>query len=140
MANVSLTCSFPDQRRSLHIFFVRHGQTKANQDKIAAGQMHSPLTPLGISTAVSLRKALDKMVFHKFVASDMERTQQTAGLISPSAIFTLESRLREMAKGAREGYPKILSYEEALKERAANKQDGSNLPLLESDQSQRLVK
>ncbi|KAL7449114.1 hypothetical protein ACHAWC_001204 [Mediolabrus comicus] len=49
----------------------------------------------------------------------------------------VEPRLRELAKGAREGYPKSLSYEEAVARRIQEADDGSNsddneIPLLES--------
>jgi broad specificity phosphatase PhoE len=49
----------------------------------------------------------------------------------------VEPRLRELAKGAREGYPKSLSYEEAVARRIQEADDGSSsddiaIPLLES--------
>lgn len=50
----------------------------------------------------------------------------------------VEPRLRELAKGAREGYPKSLSYDEAVARRIQEADDGSSsdnnieIPLLES--------
>ena len=51
--------------------------------------------------------------------------------------LVVEPRLRELAKGAREGYPKSLSYEEAVARRIQEADNGSSsddieIPLLES--------
>mmetsp|Transcript_17549 Transcript_17549/g.19564 ORF Transcript_17549/g.19564 Transcript_17549/m.19564 type:complete len:269 (-) Transcript_17549:1795-2601(-) len=114
----------------MRLFFVRHGETEANRDKIAAGRMHSPLTENGIRQAKALGVALENLAFQRYVTSDMERARKTAQLVSPSSAFSLESRLREMGKGAREGYPKVMMHEDATRMRNL---EGKTIPLLESD-------
>lgn len=47
----------------------------------------------------------------------------------------LESRLREMAKGAREGVPKRIKYEEALTEYRTEHGDDEPFPLLETEEA-----
>ena len=117
----------------LRLYLVRHGETEANRNKIAAGQAESSLTGIGIQEASTLSTSIEHIAFDKLVVSDMERTRHTARLVVPSATFELEPRLREMAKGAREGFPKILTYEEALKMRQQSAEDLGDLPLLESN-------
>jgi len=119
--------------KSVRICFVRHGETKANLERVAAGRMHSPLTERGMQQARTLGDALEHLSFQKYVTSDMERARHTAQLVSPSSLFVLEPRLREMGKGAREGHPKIMTYKEALKERGIFPGNEKNLPLLESE-------
>lgn len=119
-------------RTTIRLFIVRHGETEANRIKMAAGQMESPLSELGVKQASSLHDALKNQVFHRYIMSDMERTQHTARLVMPSVTFSQESRLREMAKGAREGFPKALSYQEALRLWQQSNND-KQVPLLESD-------
>lgn len=116
---------------TIRLYLVRHGETEANQKKIAAGQMASPLTDIGIQQVTLLRHAMMQHVhFDARVVSDMERTRHTARLLlAQEQEFQLEPRLREMAKGAREGFPKSMSYEEALRQR----RDGEEVPKLESD-------
>lgn len=118
---------------TIRFFIVRHGETEANRIKMAAGQMESPLSELGVKQASSLYDALQNQVFHRYIMSDMERTQHTARLVMPSVTFSQESRLREMAKGAREGFPKSLSYQEALQLWQQSNSNDKQVPLLESD-------
>jgi broad specificity phosphatase PhoE len=71
-------------------------------------------------------------------ASDLERAEQTAHLILDSAgkspeTLILDPRLRETSKGARQGFPKTMSEEEALEERRKRKDDTEPLPELETE-------
>jgi broad specificity phosphatase PhoE len=120
---------------TIRLYLVRHGETEANRKRIAAGQMESPLSELGMQQAAALKTALDHLPFDAFVVSDMERTQHTARVVvpKPAAAFILEPRLREMAKGAREGFPKAMAYDDALKLRQQIS-DMKNVPKLESDE------
>ena len=121
-------------RMILRLYLVRHAETVANRNKVAAGQSESPLTDLGIRQATLLGTAIEKTAFDKFVVSDMERARHTARVMSPSETFELEPRLREMAKGAREGLPKAMTYEEALKmRRESGTVAPEDIPLLEGD-------
>jgi probable phosphoglycerate mutase len=97
--------------------------------------MESPLSELGIQQAIALKTAIEHLPFDAFVVSDMERTQHTARVVvpQPATAFVLEPRLREMAKGAREGFPKAMAYEEALNIRQQSV-DMKDVPKLESDE------
>jgi len=118
----------------VRLFLVRHGEAEANRAKITAGQTESPLTKAGIDQATALSKALKDATFRKLVASDMDRTQHTARLVLPSGNFQLEPRLREMAKGARESFPKAMSYDEALMVRTNERgEKDTDIPRLESN-------
>lgn len=60
--------------------------------------------------------------FRRYYTSDLTRAVQTAESVLESASRTeasliLEPRLREMAKGARQGFPKSMTYEEAIDSR-----------------------
>ena len=119
----------------LQLYLVRHGETEANLNRIVAGQSEFPLTDLGIQQSKALGHALENISFNRFFVSDMERARHTAQLIAPSKDFVVEPRLREMGKGAREGLPKALTYEEAVKVRLGQASNGDmSIPLLESDQ------
>jgi broad specificity phosphatase PhoE len=118
----------------LRLHLVRHGETVANRNKVAAGQSESPLTDLGIRQATLLGTAIEQISIDRFIVSDMERARHTARVISPSGTFEVEPRLREMAKGAREGLPKAMTYEEALKVRRESGAVGpGDIPRLEGD-------
>mmetsp|Transcript_8956 Transcript_8956/g.14929 ORF Transcript_8956/g.14929 Transcript_8956/m.14929 type:complete len:317 (+) Transcript_8956:17-967(+) len=121
----------------IRLYLVRHGETEANRNRIAAGQMKSPLTDLGVRQATALQAAISHLGFDAFVVSDMERTRHTARLVAPhpSTAFLVEARLREMAKGAREGFPKSMAYEEALRMRQQSGAEADDVPpKLESDE------
>jgi broad specificity phosphatase PhoE len=115
------------KRMILRLYLVRHAETEANRNKIAAGQSESPLTDLGIRQAALLGTAIETISFDRLVVSDMERARHTARVMLPSGTFELEPRLREMAKGAREGLPKAMTYKDALKARRGD------IPPLEGD-------
>lgn len=79
--------------------------------------------------------------FHRYYTSDTARAVQTTKTVlerasrseeASSSSVTLEPRLREVAKGAREGFSKSMSYEEALRERQKNQKD-ARIPLRETE-------
>lgn len=118
----------------LRLYLVRHGETEANLDSIVAGQSEFPLTVVGVRQSNALCDAIEHVSFDRYFVSDMERARHTAQLIAPSKAFTVEPRLREMGKGAREGLPKALTYEQAVKMRQGESvARSSHVPLLESD-------
>lgn len=140
----------------LRLFVVRHGETLSNIEGKVAGQAESPLTDLGEKQAIALGKS-GRIQFPKFwrlYASDLKRTQKTAKLIQQGAMadvgsdscplegqdYILEKRIRELSKGARQGFLKTLSTEEAVEERRKQAEKAGrtlkeeDIPLLESEQ------
>jgi broad specificity phosphatase PhoE len=74
--------------------------------------------------------------FWRKYCSDLGRTQHTAQLITPSDTehlveWILDARLREIAKGARQEYPKYWDFERAVEER---RRLDKEMPLLESSE------
>lgn len=122
----------------LRLHLVRHGETVANEKGIVLGQIDSPLTRYGIEQAEAANKAFGDYPFWKRYTSDLPRAQRTARIIlgieksfkkddgydtdktysdyefsEDGVILQLDSRLRERAKGVREGQDKSLTYEQA---------------------------
>lgn len=120
----------------LRVHLVRHGETEANEKGIVLGQIDSPLTRRGVEQAEAAYKAFGEHPFWKRYSSDLPRAQRTARIItgvekpcrkdegydtdktdsdndeSDEGVI-LDSRLRERAKGVREGQHNTLTYEEA---------------------------
>ena len=64
-------------RKSFH--FIRHGETIHNaQDICAGGQTDSPLSPIGMEQATSLREHLEDKKFDAIFASPLKRAVETA--------------------------------------------------------------
>ena len=105
-----------------------------------------PLTALGQSQAVALGQTalVQHTPFWRIYTSDLGRTMDSTRLLlkhyqdNVLVSVIVDKRLREVAKGAREGLPKATSYIDAL--RIFHEQHGPNNdlnkepPLLESEQ------
>jgi broad specificity phosphatase PhoE len=126
-----ITCS-TSSSVIVRFYMVRHGETIANVQKIVVGQADSALSELGArqSTALGETEMMQEIPFWRRYASDLGRTQHTAKLINDTAVLKLDSRLREIAKGARQGYPKKWSYAQA----SAKYLDEKDIPLLETSE------
>ncbi|KAL3805876.1 hypothetical protein HJC23_007837 [Cyclotella cryptica] len=135
----------------LRLHLIRHGETEANAANLVLGQGDSPLTPHGVALAAlaSSSKLVQEGPYWRAYCSDLYRAHRTARIIlgmedahgnsgnrdSPSIPFPLvvDSRLREVAKGAREGFVKSMSYEEAMERRIREANGGEvRIPLFES--------
>eukprot|EP00559_Dactyliosolen_fragilissimus_P003315 CAMPEP_0184854894 /NCGR_PEP_ID=MMETSP0580-20130426/268_1 /TAXON_ID=1118495 /ORGANISM="Dactyliosolen fragilissimus" /LENGTH=323 /DNA_ID=CAMNT_0027349259 /DNA_START=91 /DNA_END=1058 /DNA_ORIENTATION=- len=124
-------------RFGLRIHLVRHGETKGNREGLVIGQTHSDLTKEGKQQARAAGRAIitgrQQHSYWRYYSSDQSRAKDTARLIlgiddnyndndkvtSESNADTqiclhLDKRLRERAKGVREGRSKALNYEEAM--------------------------
>jgi broad specificity phosphatase PhoE len=146
----------------IRFHFIRHAETYANRDGIVLGQTESTLTWEGKKKSEATGKVLERenrvrgIRYWRVYTSDLQRCKDTAELIMSNynaedtmndccrddnveeemRIF-VDSRLRERAKGVREGRPKRLSHSQCIElhhndEKAA----GKNLivPLLESEE------
>ena len=110
---------------------------------IVLGQSDSPLTERGMAQARALGQSplLREARFTRYYSSDLGRALRTAQLVmqemnnEQSIIETLrlEKRLREMAKGAREGFSKSTTYAEALEQRKTKDNNILPIPLRETE-------
>lgn len=143
----------------VRLHLVRHGETIANVHNIVLGQGDSPLSDNGVALAV-LAAASDsingkRLRYWRTYCSDLHRAHRTAKIVlgledgegnsieHPEMDLIVDPRLREIAKGAREGYAKRYSIEEALVMRRSDGKFGSDIdvPMLESiDDAWRRVK
>lgn len=68
------------------IYFVRHGQTRANKERLVVGQWDLPLNDLGKKQALRagsmLAKIEKKEKIDLIIASPLKRTRQTAKLVA----------------------------------------------------------
>ncbi|PLS80562.1 hypothetical protein CYG49_04815 [Candidatus Saccharibacteria bacterium] len=94
------------------IFYVRHGQSQANFDRIVAGQSDSPLTTIGEEQARSAGEwaKAQGLSFDVIISSDLQRAKRTAQIIAEKVGFPEESirynvDLRERYCGKFEGKP-----------------------------------
>lgn len=93
-----------------NIYFVRHGQSQANLDRVIAGSRDSPLTPRGIEQAGQVAAAIVRqgIVFDVIFSSPQSRAYDTAKIIAqgigyPVEAITVLEELREKMSGAFEG-------------------------------------
>jgi probable phosphoglycerate mutase len=153
-ANAILDEGVSDERTNplapftLRLHLIRHGETEANVANLVLGQGDSPLTQNGLDVAA--RAAASNLIngrtrnYWRMYCSDLYRAHRTArivlgiedvhgNILDSSINLVVDSRLRELAKGAREGYLKSLSYNEALEQRARHANgEMIEVPLLES--------
>jgi len=145
-------CNEVDTSFSFRLHIVRHAETVANRAGIVLGQIDSPLTNLGVKQALAAHHEYGTHNYWKVFSSDLERCTKTVRLIlfgntenndtddeRKVDIIHLDKRLRERAKGAREGQCKTLSYSKALellKKRNGNEGEssGESVPLLETEE------
>lgn len=64
------------------IFIFRHGESVANKNKIACGNLDYPLSTKGILQAKNMAKKLNLIKFDRLYVSNLERTKQTAKFIN----------------------------------------------------------
>lgn len=117
----------------LRLHLVRHGETEANEKGIVLGQIDSPLST-GVDQSYAARRAFGRYPFWRRISSDLFRAQRTARIIlgiekqigknqdsetddtdseDKEDGLILDARLRERAKGVREGQDRNLTYDEA---------------------------
>jgi hypothetical protein len=55
------------------VFFVRHGETDSNRDRIVQGQLDTQLNATGLQQAAMTAEALRHITFDKAFTSDLQR-------------------------------------------------------------------
>lgn len=93
------------ERKTVHFYYVRHGETLFNVEKRVQGWCDSPLTKNGVKQAESARDALRNIPFSNCYVSPSERTRDTAEIILAPHHLTAQrdSRLKEIFFGNYEG-------------------------------------
>ena len=93
------------------IYFLRHGESKANIEGLFAGQKEdSPLSDKGVEQAEVAAQGLRSMHFNRIIASKLNRTRQTAEIVAkvigfnPSKI-EYDDRVIEYDMGTLTGTP-----------------------------------
>lgn len=93
----------------MKLYIVRHGQTLWNTERRLQGWLDSELTELGIENAQKLGQSLEKIKFHRIIASPSTRANRTAEIIqaysghSGNVEIETDIRLREIGLGDWEG-------------------------------------
>ena len=93
-------------------YFIRHGETEWNKDKIIMGHTDIPLNQNGIDQAYYAQKFFKDMSFEKIYTSPLKRTYRTAEILNESiggSLVTCKS-LMERGFGESDGTP----YNESL--------------------------
>jgi broad specificity phosphatase PhoE len=95
-------------KKSVVIYFVRHGKTIFNTLERVQGWSDSPLTPEGVEVAEDLGRGLKDIVFGSVYTSDAGRQRETAKLImkynnKKKVPFIETTDLREWYFGSFEG-------------------------------------
>lgn len=83
----------------LEVYFVRHGQSEANRQNIAAGWSDTPLSPLGREQAMKTAKLFEGIRLDKIYCSDLVRAKETCELVLPGCEPEFCEELREISVG-----------------------------------------
>lgn len=94
------------------VYFLRHGQSQANLDRINAGQSESPLTARGRQEAIVAAQDIvsQRLTFDVMLSSPIGRARDTAVIIASSI-----------------GYKKPIIYLDDLKERFCGDFQGATI-------------
>ena len=74
-----------------HLYFVRHGESVANVQRVFAGQMDTPLTEKGRKQAQAAGKDARGQHFDLIVSSPLVRAHETAQIIAREIGYPLEN-------------------------------------------------
>jgi broad specificity phosphatase PhoE len=94
-----------NERQRTVLFFVRHGQSEANEQEIISGHLDSPLTAKGVQQARALAEGMRLLEFDAVYTSTLQRARQSCEIVlgaRPLQPLILES-LREQDFGDWEG-------------------------------------
>lgn len=91
-----------------NFYFIRHGETDWNRQKILQGQIDIPLNDCGIAQAHSAASLLKDKGIASIVSSPLKRALKTAEIIAQiiSCPIKIVDDLKEVSLGIMEGKPK----------------------------------
>lgn len=89
----------------MQIYIIRHGQTIKNKEKVLQGRSNAPLNQQGIGQARSAARYFrqQQICFDRVYSSPLQRSIQTAKIVSGQTDIILDERLLEMDYGPYEG-------------------------------------
>ncbi|HET7320491.1 MAG TPA: histidine phosphatase family protein [Candidatus Saccharimonadales bacterium] len=91
-----------------HLYFVRHGQSQANVDRVFAGHNNTPLTELGKKQAEAAGEHAKSLHINHIIASPIKRAHDTALIIAkkiglPETNIEFNNLLMERSYGSAVG-------------------------------------
>ncbi|HHI71235.1 MAG TPA: histidine phosphatase family protein [Rhodobacteraceae bacterium] len=88
-------------------YFLRHGQTQWNKDRIVQGQTDSPLNDIGCAQAETAARVLADEPIARIIASPLSRTKHTAEAVAAKTGLevTYDDDLMECNLGDHQGEP-----------------------------------
>ncbi|MCS1351853.1 histidine phosphatase family protein [Mechercharimyces sp. CAU 1602] len=98
----------------MRVIWVRHGQTKDNEENRYGGERDTELTPLGQKESEQVATKLAKIEVSGLYCSDLRRAQETATAIQshhPHLHLRTTAQLRELSFGEWEG----LTYDDVYR-------------------------
>lgn len=119
-------------QKTLHLTFVRHGQSEHNAQKLTGGWFDSPLTEEGKNQAMQTAKKFEGKTFEYIVSSDLKRSSQTADYIAKILKLSVKiwPELREVNGGPINNTPRIKG--KSILERVVDENVGETLEQLEA--------
>lgn len=89
----------------MKMYFLRHGETDGNKEKILQGRIDNPLNENGKSQAMNARNEIDEIVFDDVYTSPLRRAVETAMIASghEEEEIIKDERLVEISFGDMEG-------------------------------------
>lgn len=104
----------------MKVYFIRHGESVANQKGVMAGQTDMKLTDNGRDQAKAVGAKLRKIPFDAVYSSDLSRAWETCELALGKVPYVKDARLREIDVGELVG----LTAEECTKRYGKEHFDG----------------
>ena len=97
------------EEKTIHFYYVRHGQTLFNQQKKVMGQSDSPLTEKGIEQARIVQRKLSRIPFRKAYSSFAKRAIDTTKIIleGRDVPISIEKDLQQLDFGDLEGQSRM---------------------------------
>ena len=83
----------------MKVYFIRHGESVANQNHVMAGQTDMELTAVGRAQAEAVGAKLRKIPFDAVYSSDLSRAWETCERALGKVSYTRDARLREIDVG-----------------------------------------
>jgi len=83
----------------MKLYFIRHGETVANRERVYSGQSNVELTEQGVAQAKALRPLLGEISFDRVYTSDLSRAIHTQEMALPGVTGIKTELLREIDVG-----------------------------------------
>ena len=89
----------------MHLYLIRHGKTKWNENNLIQGNKDLPLSINGIKEIQKLKAKTDQLDYEICISSSLKRAKETANILVGNRCKILyDDRIRERKMGLLEGY------------------------------------